>query len=314
MNILFTNAGRRTYLIEYALELKKNGYDMKIFVCDTSLDTAAMHVSSEINFFITPKVSSGSEKYLDVLFQECIKNDIKVIVPLMDFELPILAKNKPEFEKKGIMVWVSDYDLVMNCLDKQKNYQFCNKHNIPVPKSTFVYSSEIHYPVVKKKIIGSGSVGLELIRHNTGQHISFKKGEDMFQDLIEGKEIGMDVFNDYNGKYVDSCVKGKLLMRNGETDKARVFLDERFETIARNLSNTLKHVGNMDIDLIEKENGEILFIDFNPRFGGGYAFTHASGANYLKYIIEQSSGKNITKIKNKKPITGMKGIRLFVHQ
>ena len=45
-----------------------------------------------------------------------------------------------------------------------------------------------------------------------------------------------------------------------------------------------KHVGNLDCDVIKNQNSELYFIDFNPRFGGGYPFTHLSGYNFIKAI------------------------------
>ena len=50
------------------------------------------------------------------------------------------------------------------------------------------------------------------------------------------------------------------------------------------ISGYSKHIGNLDCDVIVKNN-EIYVIDLNPRFGGGYAFTHLAGLNYLKFII-----------------------------
>ncbi|MXV38999.1 ATP-grasp domain-containing protein [Flavobacteriaceae bacterium Ap0902] len=310
MNLLFTNAGRRTYLIEYALELKNRGYDLNIFVCDTSYDTAAMNVDSSIKRFITPMVSTNEEEYLNILLEESLKNSIDIIIPLMDFELPILSKNITKFENHQIKVWVSNHDTIMNCLNKELNYYFCLDNNINVPKSYF--NNDITPPLIKKKIFGSGSVGLEIIKGKS-QNYSFIQGEDMLQELIVGTEYGMDIFNDYNGNYIHSCARKKILMRAGETDKASSFIDPTLENLAKEISSVFKHRGNMDIDFIRDPDGNIYFIDFNPRFGGGYPFTHLSGANYLKFIIDSHQNGEAKLPKFKKSITGMKGLKLYYH-
>lgn len=312
MNILFTNVGRRTYLLEYALELKQNGYDINIYACDTSYDTAAMHVDTEITSFITPRVSLGETEYLDVLLKESIKRDIDVLIPLMDFELPVLSKNRNVFEKEGVKIWVSNYETITNCLDKKQNYSFCKQSNIPIPDSYFEFNNNIEPPIIKKRILGSGSVGLEII-DNKSQKSDFEEGRDMLQVFIEGKEYGMDIFNDYEGNYVHSCFREKILMRSGETDKAKTFYDKNLELQARKISSAFKHRGNMDIDFIQTKSGDIYFIDFNPRFGGGYPFTHLSGANYLKYIIDSSISKFPEKPVLKRNITGLKGIKVYTY-
>ena len=51
-------------------------------------------------------------------------------------------------------------------------------------------------------------------------------------------------------------------MRAGETDKARTFESEKLIDLAKKVSSVFKHVGNMDIDFIQNNKGEIYFIDF----------------------------------------------------
>jgi len=67
----------------------------------------------------------------------------------------------------------------------------------------------------------------------------------------------------------------------------------------------------MDVDLIVTPTGQKYFIDFNPRFGGGYPFSHLSGVNYIKYIIEDSMGYHPQVPSFHRNITGMKGIKVF---
>lgn len=311
MNILFTNAGRRTYLVDFVLDLKKQYEDINLFVSDTSIQTAAMYVSKEIKSLITPRVDTNEVKYAENLLEQCIKNEIDVLIPLMDFELLALAKHKRLFESNNIKIWVSEYDTILNCLDKKKNYYFCIENSIPIPESWFS-NYKIEKTIIKKKILGSGSVGLQKISSN--EEFSFIENEDMLQTFVSGREIGMDVFNDYEGNFVHACFREKILMRAGETDKARSFDSEVFMEYAKYISQIFRHVGNMDIDFIETTDGDIYFIDFNPRFGGGYPYTHLSGPNYLKYIIENSIGIKPEQPKFIKSITGMKGLKLYYYE
>ena len=85
--------------------------------------------------------------------------------------------------------------------------------------------------------------------------------------------------------------------------------------MARQLSKKIGHIGNLDIDFIETEEGEIFVIDFNPRFGGGYPFTHLSGANYLKFIIDSSQDTGQVEVPVfEKSITAYKGLSLFLKE
>lgn len=317
MNLLFTNAGRRTYLIEYALELAEHeGYDLTIFAGDVSRDTAAFSVSDKVIPVLTPYVTGNETHYLEVLEGICKEHQIDVIIPLMDFELPILSQHKEHFQKLGTRIWVSDFQVVDQCLDKKKNYEWCRAQGVKVPESWWTAeeaASITRLPVIKKAILGSGSVGLEIIRDfDTLKDVDF----DTFflQDFIEGREVGMDIFNSYEGDFLSAHFREKMAMRAGETDKARSFNDPALYEMAKEVSAKFGHTGNMDIDFMQTAEGEIYFIDFNPRFGGGYPFTHNSGLNYLKAIIDLSMGKEVALTSTPREIVGMKGIKLYFYE
>lgn len=316
INILFTNTGRRTYLIEYAFNIIDNyNYDMKIYVSDASEDTASFWVDKRISKLLTPYVSKNEERYINELLGNCQKHDIDIVIPLMDFELLALAKNINEFEKINTKVIVSNYNLVKALLNKSETSLLCKKINVNYPKIwESIKDFDGKFPVIKKEIKGSGSKGLQIIRSRNELNTldrSFNK-KYILQEYIKGQEYGADIFNDLNGNYLHCCVKKKILMRSGETDKARTVNSVKYNKICRKIGESLGHIGNIDADFIEKENGEIFFIDFNPRFGGGYPFSHSAGCNYLKAVIDMVNGE-IPKIPSKiNKIVGAKGIKIFI--
>tara|TARA_Y100000590_G_C15725583_1_gene1015146 strand:+ start:1391 stop:2338 length:948 start_codon:yes stop_codon:yes gene_type:complete len=313
IRILFTNSGRRTYLLNYCHKLTTKGYKIKIYASDTSYDVSSFYTNRHVKNFITPQVSDNEKSYLSKLFIICKKNKIDLLIPLIDPELKILSKNKDKFLKIGTNIVVSDYELVSKLIDKKKVDLFCRKNQIKYPKSYYnLRSFNNKFPVIKKKIIGSASVGLEIIKNKKKfKNINFKK--NMLQKFIKGKEINLDILNDFAGNYVHSCAKLKISMRGGETDKAKILNQSKYTLLSKKISKTLKHIGPMDIDLIEDNSGNFYFIDFNPRFGGGYEFTRAAGCDYLKAIIDMHLNKKTTLPSKPKPITGMKGIQMYYH-
>lgn len=87
-------------------------------------------------------------------------------------------------------------------------------------------------------------------------------------------------------------------MRSGETDKACSVIDPRFEHIGRKIGENLKHIGNLDCDVFEYQ-GELYILELNPRFGGGYPFSHEAGINTAAIYIEWLKGnQNISKYIN----------------
>ena len=312
MNILLTNSGRRNYIVEHLFKLKDT-YDKKInvYVSDTTSNVPSFWVDKRVRQLITPRVETNNKYYLEVLFEKCLTHKIDLIIPLMDFELHLLAKNKEKFKQIGTTIIVSDYKTVVTCLNKNKCYNFCEGNNILVPKSWYKKKNiSSNKKIVVKKLKGSGGKDLQIIN---SKHLASTYFDDSFfyQEYISGQEYGMDILNDLNGNFLHSCVKKKLSMRSGETDKAEIIHSKKFTKIAKKISSIFKHIGNLDVDFIINSKNQIYFLDFNPRFGGGYPFTHVAGFDYLKAIIDFMKEKKISFKQTKKKIFIMKGINLF---
>ena len=98
--------------------------------------------------------------------------------------------------------------------------------------------------------------------------------------------------NDLNGNNRSVSVKKKLAMRAGETDKAQTVDNPKIREIGRTLGINLKHIGNLDVDVFEKD-GNYYVLELNPRFGGGFPFSYEAGVNMPKAIIEWINGNEI---------------------
>ena len=67
MNILLTNSGRRTYFINFLIELKKKIKSINIHICDCNEKSATFGIKN-INKHKTPPVKKNGKKYISNLF------------------------------------------------------------------------------------------------------------------------------------------------------------------------------------------------------------------------------------------------------
>ena len=262
MDILLTNSGRRTYYINFFLELKKKLNSIKIHICDCNKKCATFGIKN-VKKHITPAVKKNSKKYISSLISIVKKNNIKLIIPLSDFDIILLAKNKKKFDNLNCKLAVSSKKTCEILSNKISSSEFCKKNSILFPKiipfkklKNFNKSKMI----VEKKISGSASEGLKILKKQSS--ISKKKNY-FYQEFIRGIELNFDILNDLNGNYLGSCVKKKLSMRSGETDSAQILNKSQYYKLAKLISKKIKHVGNLDCDAIEDKKGRIYFIDFN---------------------------------------------------
>lgn len=305
MNILFTCAGRRNYLLEYFKEaLWGKG---KIIAADMQLTAPAMAVADV--FYKVPGVYD--KKYIESLLDICEKENITGLISLNDLELPILATSKKDFELANVKLIVSKPEVVEICFDKNKTLRFGEKLKIGLPKTALrlkdaqiaLANGQMQFPVVVKPRWGSASIGIEFPENMEELELAYqllsikltrsslyeasKKELDkaiLIQQKIEGTEYGLDILNDFEGHTVQVYVKEKLAMRAGETDKAVLRNIPILEELGFRIGNALGHIGNLDVDVFES-NGQYYLLEMNPRFGGGYPFSQMAGANYPAAII-----------------------------
>lgn len=312
MNILFTCAGRRTYLLKY---FKENmGEGDKVVATDMQLSAPALQVA-DVKLQV-PAVYDP--KYVDTTLQICKEQKIDALLSLNDLELPILAENKTRFEAEGVKVIVSDPSVIDIAFDKYKTAQWVESLGLKSPK-TYVRlvdakraleTGELHFPLFMKPRWGSGSIGLESIADmeelDIYYHLLMKKikktilatasvGDEyiMIQEKLTGSEFGLDVMNDLEGNNVAVSVKQKLAMRAGETDKAVTLDLPEVREIGHRIGTALKHIGNLDVDVMQNDKGEYCVLELNPRFGGGFPFSYEAGVNLPKAIIEWVKGNKV---------------------
>ncbi|MBQ0087735.1 MAG: ATP-grasp domain-containing protein [Prevotellaceae bacterium] len=306
MNILITTVGRRTYLVEYFKEaLRGIG---KLYVSN-SIYTYT--VSKADGFCQTP--SFFDETYIPTIISFCKEKNISAIISLLDLDAQTLAEHKKEFDKAGIQLIVSGAEAMDICNDKWKTYLFLNKIGIKQPLSFIskdatkqaMKEGQLTYPIIIKPRWGIGSFGIYKIENEQELDVLYAKlHKDIFstymgreskkdieaciilQQYIEGKEYGVEVLNDLKSNYVATFAKQKLAMRAGETDIAVTVDVKPFESLAKTISDGLKHIALLDMDCIMTLDGQIYILELNCRFGGQYPFTHNAGVNVPLQMVK----------------------------
>lgn len=309
MNILFTCAGRRNYLLRYFRDALSGGG--RVLAADSNENASTM-VEADMAFLV-PRVDSPD--YIDTLLTLCKKQDVGMLLSLNDNELPILAEAKERFRRIGTQVIVSSPEIIELAADKLATLTFAHGLGIATPAShtrldsaiEAIQHGELHFPLFVKPRWGSASLGVECVHdleelrwawqiglrrlpQNSIHQCTEQEGGLLIQSALSGQEYGIDVVNDLQGRYQTTFVKRKLGMRCGETDQAVTENHPELVALGRRLGETLKHVGNMDCDVF-LDAGTLYLLELNPRFGGGYPFSAAAGADVPSALIAWARGK-----------------------
>lgn len=290
-NILLLNAGTRNTLIKYFKETIAG--EALIIATDNYKLAPALYEADR--FYITPWITA--ENYWEKVYKICDKENIGLVISLIDPELELLATQKEHFANKGILVNTGEYNTVRDTYDKYKTLDFLRKNDFPWIQTyrtteevvEKIDKNELSFPLFMKPSCGSGSQGIKKITSKNELLFSFEKGM-IIQEYMNGQELGVDVYVDLiSGEVCSVFAKKKLKMRAGETDKSISYKNDKlFELISR-FAKQYGLKGTNDIDVFEKD-GEYYISEVNPRFGGGYLHAYACGINFPQMLINNMNG------------------------
>lgn len=292
LHILLTSVGRRVSLVKFFKE--EVGEEGLVFSADCDPTAPGLYVADR--GFIVPRVTDA--EYISSLLHICEREKVRLIVPLIDPELPVIAKAREEFLKIGTIPLVSTYDVVMTGYDKLLTAAFFERHGIPTPK-TFLFDESLRipehcFPVIVKPRFGSASSGVH--RCDSMEEVRFyalRIYEPIVQEFLRGEEITVDVLCDFQGNPLSIVQRKRLKVRAGEVERGVTLKDSEIFEVTLRVVHSLKPFGVINLQGFRTSDG-FFFTEINPRFGGGYPLSHYAGANFPRVIVSMLRGETLS--------------------
>ncbi|MCR6097703.1 ATP-grasp domain-containing protein [Salipaludibacillus agaradhaerens] len=318
MNILLTSTARRIDFVGFFQQALKNAnITGKVIVADPEDNAPSLQVGDES--YIIPHQTD--EQYMAAIFEICKRHKVRCLVPLNDWEVPKLSAHKRELQRLGVSVFTPDIPIVDKVRDKGKYRELLESFDVKAPRSYIhveeaieaIENNDVSFPLIVKPRNGSASIAIEFvnsieemkfayqhavqtIKATPLDNATYKKAEDnvIIQEVVEGEKFSVDIFNDLNGHFVTSFIRKQLEMRGGDVDRCVTVNNPELLGIAERLGKNLGHAGYINTD-VYYDGSHYYVIDINPRFGGGYAFSHRAGADIPAAIIAISAGHELKK-------------------
>ena len=287
-NILITSVGRRVSLVRsFQDEVRKLKLNVKVFSTDYNPElSSACQISDK--YFKVKKVTN--KDYMPELLSICKNNEISLVIPTIDTELLVLAENREEFEKHGITILVSSLDFVKKCRDKRKIHMFFD--SVHFRRAEEYDINDLEFPLFVKPYDGSRSVGAKAIlseKELTKEMLYNKK--NMFLECLSPNdytEFTIDIYFNRNSKIIAVVPRERIAVRDGEVNKACSRKNNIIDYVKKTFGSLVGLKGCITLQVFRhNKNHQIVGIEVNPRFGGGYPLTYLTGANYSKWIIEE---------------------------
>jgi len=295
--VLFTCIGRRVSLLQCFRQAAETlGLRARFYGTDAGRLSPALQLCDEA-FLVEPITHAD---YIDQLFSIVRRHEVKLLVPTVDLDLPLLARHRPQFEDLGCRVLVSDPEVIDTCQDKRRTFGFLTKHGFGTPVTMSVRTAlaadrrgELTWPCFLKRWDGYASRGNAVV-HNRAELRFFARQipNAICQELIEGQEYTCDAYVDFAMRVRCIVPRLRIEVRSGEVSKGRVVRHAEVMGQARRIVELLgAGPGVITLQLFVTKTGEIRFTEINPRFGGGAPLSIRAGADFPRWILQELTGQ-----------------------
>lgn len=242
------------------------------------------------------------DNYIGEIKEICTKEKIDYLIPSTDVEIDVLNKNRDIFRRIHTCLCLSSESVISLCRDKYRTYLFLHERGIEcLIKSELcgeVNLNKMSFPVICKPINGRSSQGIRRINNIDEWRAFIQQGhfrDYIVQKCLSGSVTTVDIIrNENSGKCVAIPRKEMLRTSNGAGTSVYVYYDELLEKACLDIASKLNINGCVNFEfIISDENHSFHFIECNPRFSGGVAFSCMTGYDCVKNHLACFMNKDI---------------------
>jgi carbamoyl-phosphate synthase large subunit len=292
VNVLITAASRRVPLVRAFRNAVERFGRGRVVTTDMNPMSPALYFGHK--HYIVPLTTD--KNYIPIIEGICDAEDVHLIIPTIDDELPIFGSAIARFQEAGIDVAVSSERTSRICNDKYETYLFCLANDIRTPVTRLIADldfARLQYPIYVKPRFGRGSVNVFSV-NNEVQLRSFLDyvPDAIVQDSLAGTEFTVDVLCDFSRRALALVPRERLVIRAGVSDKGVTRKHPEVMAFAKDVAEKLGIIGPANIQC-KWDGNKVSLIEVNPRFSGGIPLTIAAGADFPAWLVQLKGGIHV---------------------
>ena len=235
-------------------------------------------------------------EWIDALINVINQEEIDIVFPGLDFEIPILAKNKSAIEKEtGAILLVSSKEVVKIGDDKWETVNYLKNNGFNYPNSSlentvesFIQSNP--FPLIVKPRFGHTSENVFLVKNKKELNEAVKTcDKPIIQEYIQDSEKEYTCGATYIDNEIITLISLRRTLKNGNTQRAYCEKTDKIDEYIRKLTLSLKPYGPLNFQLRVTERGPVVF-EINPRFSGTTPIRALFGVNEVEAVINRIMG------------------------
>lgn len=298
VTVLLSSVGRRSQLIEsFRQALSELGVWGRVLGVDAAAETAPAAYLADKRFVVQHCCNPG---FIEEVLKVAIEEDVCLIVPTIDTELPVYAANRQRFADHGITIAVSDSETIKIACDKVETHRWLEEKGFPTPRQgspeeVLRCPAQWKFPLILKPRMGSASVGISRVESAMALRF-FAEGKPglIVQEIAHGDEYTVNVFVQ-EGRCVCAVPHRRIETRGGEISKGITVRNEKLIQMITAVVERLPGArGALNVQCFVDAEGNITIIEINARFGGGFPLANRAGAKFPRWLLEPLLGRPST--------------------
>lgn len=291
INLLFVGSGRRVELLRlFRRALGDLGLEGRLIAAD--IDPLAPSLQEADGRHIVPRLDDPG--LLPTLAEICRSERVRLVFPLIDPAIPLLAAGRSILEAAGAQVVVVEAQAAGIARDKWKTFEWLRAQGLATPATWLPpdLPAAPEFPLFVKPRFGSAGKGA--FRADDPAQLAFFLGyveEPIVQAFVRGAEITNDVYSSLDGRRVWAVVsRRRIEVRWGEVHKGMTVRDPQLLEDCRRIAVGLPAAGPITVQCLLGDDGRPLFSEINARFAGGMPLGVAAGVPAPEWYLREAAG------------------------
>jgi carbamoyl-phosphate synthase large subunit len=291
-NVLLTAGSRRVALVQaFRAALRSIGVPGSVIVTDVNPLSPSVHVADRS--YRVPLATDAS--YVTELLTICEAEQVRLVVPTIDEELPIVAAARDQFKALKAVLACSPADTLAVCNDKYETCARLIAAGVSAARSYLPVQlkEDMALPLFVKPRTGRGTVGAFPAR--TADELDFflrYVPSPIVQEYLDGPEFTIDVLCGFDGQPLSIVPRERVVVRAGVTDQGRTVDDLRLIRLAEAACAAMPFAGAINIQCRMRHDQPVIF-EINPRFSGGIPLTIQAGADFPGMLLKLAMGRRV---------------------
>jgi carbamoyl-phosphate synthase large subunit len=239
--------------------------------------------------------TADDPEYLSTVLGICEQEEIRVLFPIIDAELEVVARGEPRFRERGVLPWIARPETVAACNDKYRTYEFLERNGFPTPRTWLpeqLAGQQDHpgFPLIVKPVDGVSSRDVFYVENELELSAALRKVRSpVVQEYLRGIEYTVDVVTDQESRVLAVVPRERMQVKAGLSYKARTVRQPRLTELAGEIARRLEMRGHCNIQC-RIDGEQIRFFEINPRFSGTLPLTVAAGVNSPLILLKLALG------------------------